>query len=415
MGVGDRQRPDRLLGGAWLAATLLTAASADILPLAASLAVLGAAAVGSRWPLAGPVLAVIAAPLWLQAAGVSGSLQAPTSPAGIVGASVLGVALVLAVAPRPGRTLRGVVLGLGLVQALRMWLVQDEVPGAPPLAGPLFVATVLVAGAAAVPARRRRRAAAVLACAALVHLGRGGWRMGSVPESSEDVRRLARTGGLARHLDRLVARPALGLAAVAADPLAPRPALDLLPVVGPQRLVDVGWRPGSAPLDPADRCALARALERRGRGGEALRLLRRDGNAPEVAWTRVLLARVQGLPQADDDWGTAPPGTPHLPGAVRLSWSLLANGARQLDFHLDRDVPALYLDVRGQAHRGPPRLWVTVDAGEPRRITPGPTVSTVAIAGPLAAGPHRLRVVFDNDLADADGDRNAWVDAVRAP
>jgi len=418
-----------LLDGAWLLATLLTAAAAALLPVTVALPVALLAVIGLWRPLAWPLLAVGAAPLWLQAGGVSGLLGPAPAPAGSVGAAVLGAALLLTGQPA-GRGVRGLVLAVGLVQALRLWLVSPELPAAPVLAGPLAVATVLLAGAAGAPAGRRRLAAGVLLVAATVHLGRAWSAAQAPPASSGQVQRLARSGMLGRHVDLLAARPALGLAAVAADPLAPRPALDLLAVVGPERLIDVGWRPedvafAGEPLSPAasspaalsatDRRQLALALERQGRGGAALRLLRRGRADPVIAWTWLLLARDQGAEPAVVEVGSPPTDTPRLPGRIVLSWSLLTDGARQLDFHLDAATPELVLDVRGQSHHGPPRLRVSVDAGPELLLTPGDAVSAVAIPGPFAAGPHRLHAVFDNDLRDDTGDRNVWVEVLSSP
>lgn len=425
MGVGPGGPPGgrgaAAAGGAWLVATALSVGGGPLPPpvLGLGLALVGAAlALGDRAPmLSASLLAAAATPAWLLGAGVLDTPGAP-SPGG-ASAALLLLALGLAVAA-PGALPRGVrmlVVAMGLVLGLRAWLVAPVVPAALWGVGPLVCGGMIVAGAAALPRSHLRPGAATLALALILRLGMAWGPWASPPRDAAAVARTAAVGALSRHTTALAERPALGLLALAQRPEAHPVALALAPRLGIEPLLDAGWRPEGALLAPTQRLALSLSLDRRGRGGEALRLAWAGRAAPEVAWAWLLLARDQGLVPADQTPAPsvdldAPAFAPRLPGRIALDWSFLTAGARQLDLHLDVPLPALSLEVRGQGWQGPALLSVQVDAASPRLIALPEGADTLSLPGPWAAGPHRLRVRFENDAAGADGDRNAWVDAL---
>jgi len=429
VGVGAGS-PARLHATAWgwALGTVLAGLAAPIQPptmvmaalFGALLSLLAGRAFGPR--ARGAVLAVAAAPLWVAAGGPGSQLgPAPEAP-GVLGAAVLALALVLAVAGRGGlpRGLRRVLLVGGLVLALRAFIVAPELAQEPGLGGLLVLGCLLVAGVAAAPGAvgEGKAAALALSVSAGLVLARSVPAWSQVPQSAGQVRIAARLGRLDRVLPALVARPALGLAAVAAVPEDLVVGQALLPTLHAQVLVDAGWQPGGAGLPPDQVVALALALDRRGRGGEAARLAWRARTNPQVAWTYALLARDQGAAQAAElvlATARPPAGTPTLPGQLALDWAFLHPGSRTLDLQVDQALAGLRLATRGEAFEGPPVLWVSVDADAPVALSLPEGPAWVPLARPLAPGPHRIRVRYHEDRDTPGGDRNAWVEAIAAP
>lgn len=394
--------------GAWAAATLGVSVAASPVHWRISAFALGLAAVAGwcrRWPsFAAAVLAMGAAPLWLSA-GAQGRFATPL-------VATVATALLILARPTLPSALPWVIAALGGLEAGKQALSGGALAGATALALPLLVGGLTIAGVAA-GAR-----ACPWTCLAL---GLGGLWNGALaldaattPPTDPAAARCAVDLGVAFvHLDALSADPALGLSALGADPRWGALAERLLPQTGPQPLLATGWEPESTALGRRDRLAVATLLDAGGEGGRALRLLRHAGDGPGVAWTRDLLSRSQGLSVESD--AEAPPGVPHLPGAVTLSWEFYQNGVQTLDFQADTPLRAVSLEVLGVAYRGVPTLLVAVDGRPPVRITAPEGAGTVRIDGQtLARGPHRLRVRFDNDLVGADGDRNVNVRALVA-
>ena len=380
---------------------------------------LGAAASSGRAPaLSAGLLAVVAAPAWLSGAGVVVTPAAPVP--GLSAALIQALALLLAIlAPAAWPAgLRGLIVGLGLILGLRAALVAPLLPLAPVLAAPLVVGAVVVAGAASLPAGGQRGPAAALIMVLLVRVGFSSGPWVRPPDSPAAVARAAASGALVRQAPALAARPGLGLYALTLQPSAHPVALALIPGLGVEAPLDAGWRPEGAALSPALAMDLALSLDRRGRGGEALRLSWAGRADPAVAWLWLLLARDQGLVSSRQAAPAAPatsppPLAPRLPGRVPLGWAFLTAGGAQVDLHLDAPMDALVLEVRGQGWRGPAVLTLQVDAEAPREVILPEGEGQLSLPGPWAAGPHRLRARFDNDAAGVDGDRNAWVDALR--
>ncbi|MCB9778010.1 MAG: hypothetical protein H6742_05560 [Alphaproteobacteria bacterium] len=338
------------------------------------------------------------------------ALWVPVLDGGLAAAVVLGLAIVGAALPAgPLGRAPLLVAGLGAVEALRLALLGHGSDGAL-----LAVGGVVVAGAASAPSTGRAGRAAVVAVVlgAAVAGVRGGVLVATPPDDRRAVVALATLDGLDRHADALAERPALGLWALTRDPTAHGVALALLPELGPLPVVGAGWAPEGArdQLDEEDRRAVAEALERQGRGGEALRLLR---GAPDdqSRWLRLRLARSQGVALVLEPLPAAPAGVSRLPGRIELGWALLSNGGRQLVFHADGPLRALVLHVRGQDWRGPPHVEIRLD-GEVVATRAVPSDGTLELPGPLEPGPHELSLSFIDDARGEGGDRNVWVDAI---
>lgn len=399
MGVGRAAAP--LWGAICAALGLLGPAvpwsAAALALLTAALAV----ALRARAPLAAALLALGAAPAWT-AAAVLGAAGEPTGLVLLAGAVSL---LALGGGALPRALALGLV-GLGALLALRQLAAGLALPAAASSAPGLALAGLALGGLVS----GARPAPACLLGLALLGLG-GGLRAGLAaarpPADEAGLEEAARLGVLRMHQEALAARPELGLRAIALDPEDHGLALRLLPRVGEDALLVAGWRPEGAPLAPERRLALAARLEARGEGGRAIRLLRPGRADPRVAWTLELYRRQVGEGSA---WaGPAPAEVLALPGATTLDWGFLANGERALDWHAERPLRALRLELIGTPLDGAPTLEVRLDDGAPRVVEAPARPSWVEVSGPLGAGPHRLRVRFDNDRADERGDRNAWV------
>ena len=193
-------------------------------------------------------------------------------------------------------------------------------------------------------------------------------------------------------------QPALLAALVRASPLRDEAAL----LLGVEPALAAGWCPRRA--DGAV-VATARALERAGRGGEALRLLGRHPREGEVDGLRALFERTQG---AAFGWRGGALG-PIVPPAHAIDGEIVSDGRLEVEFTLPAPRSDLGLRLDGDAWNGPPTVDIAVDAPV------GPS-SLVEISGPLRfalgpleAGPHRVQVTFINDAAGPGGDRNVRV------
>ncbi len=199
-------------------------------------------------------------------------------------------------------------------------------------------------------------------------------------------------------LAEAAADPALLTALVKAAPLRDEAALTL----GIEPALAAGWRPARA---EGAVVATAGALERAGRGGEALRLLARHPRVGEVDGLRALFERTQGLPV---HWGGGQVG-PLVPPAFAINQTITSDGALVVEFTLTAPHEGLVIALDGDVWNGPPTVDVAIDppAG------PSSLVEIVAPTrvplGSLAAGPHRVSVTFINDAAGPGGDRNVRV------
>ncbi len=396
---------------AWGALTLLSASGPPLPPLA--LVGVGALAlivgVAAPRPLASRFLTIGALPLWLSAAGLVGE-GSPSPLIQAVFAALCLVLLGLGLAQPEGRRLRLLLLAGGLVLGLRALLA----PGAPagiPIAGSLGLVVLAGGASLGLPSSAARPASLALLLAvglrllAMADLARP-------PTDTDDLHRARAAGLLAHHAAALASSPALGLEALRLDPTNHVLALALLEApLDPETLLDAGWRPEGASLTAPHRRAIGLSLERRGRGGEALRLLWAGRSDPQVAWTFALLQRDQGHEPTVDAPRQAPADTPRLPGRLDLHWALLTEGARSFDLELDEPVQGIRVEGRAEPCQGPAELELRVGARIERLRLPE-AVGTVQLDWPLAPGPQRLHLAFREDLVTEDCDRNLWVESI---
>ncbi len=407
MGVG------RALPSLWAALTVLAAAVGTPVPWVASGLALLAALVGLRVrqdTFAAGLLVVGAAPIW------TASAVAPDGGKGsglLAGVLALGAAGLLWLArPALPRALPWALLGAGAVLGSRQLAASLALPEALPTALGMALAGLTLAGLCA-GARRGRAQSAGLALAGLIGLTRAGLALQAPPEDASDVAEAHALGVLRVHEAALALDPELARMALAVDPVGHGLALRLLPRAGADALLDLGWRPERAPLDPALRLSLAERLDARGEGGRAARVLRAGRADPEVAWALELQLRRLGR---GGSWtGAAPPDVPVLPGEMPLFWGFFTNGERLLDLHAAKDLAGLRLELVGTSYEGAPRVLIGVDDRAPERVTVEGKPTWVSFDVPLRAGPHRLRVVFDEDRAGPGGDRNVWVMGIASP
>jgi len=324
----------------------------------------------------------------------------------LVGALVLG-------ALRWSRVGTGLVV-LALLLAARQGFAARELPAALEVVPGLVVVLVYAAcgWSAASPARRPGPlpelpwlGTAALAAAGGILLLRVALAVGA-PDALEAARRVHAVGLLHARLNE---DPGARLALVAADPDRDEAAEAWLAGDArrsPDTLLAVGWRPQRPSIDPVD---LARRLEQRGRGGEALRLLRRYPREGAVDWWRALLERTQG--EAVGWRGGVASEVARLPGRLSLDLRWDRNDYLALPVHLGAEVDRFVLEGGGTAYRGAPSIEVKVDAGPVRQWSlDGP--SRLELPGPHAAGPHRIELRFASDRLGPDGDRNVWIDAL---
>jgi hypothetical protein len=285
------------------------------------------------------VVAVLAAKQWIAAGG----------PAAWVGGASSG-ALRAATEPVPG-LLVGAFTALGVVVGLQ------------PPAGPRV---------------QVRRVAFGLMLAALGPASRMALALMS-PEPRETLLIAERLSAVHTVYDRFArtGSPELLRALVRASPNRDPAALAL----GWPEALDLGWRPHEADGVLVD---VAAEMERRGRGGEALRLLARAPREGAVDWLRALFEVTQGVPVAwrggrSDRHGTTVPGwiedAPFAPSVWTTELTALAPSTLHLRAATD----------------GGGTVEAVLDAQSPIRWTPGPEGAEVSL-GIVPPGPHRVRV-----------------------
>lgn len=387
------------LPGGWRAPVLALAlaaalSSAPLWLLGALVPVIGLLAVlvrRSGEPFAGAQRALAAAGALAAGAGVVGAIkqlaamrELPAAAEGVgpsllLGAAAAGGALYAAVLPAAGAApLEDDARGLSMVHVERAPLATRLRRALTPeraLALGLLVAGAGTAGRLArlsrLPGADRLAAAAEIDAVGLVYPG-------VLAEAGADRVQL--------------------LALVKAAPLRDDAAIKL----GVEPALAAGWRPQRAEGRVVE---TAQALERAGRGGEALRLLDRHPREGAVDGLRALFERTQGLPV---DWRGGAFG-PEMPPSLSIDQTLTSDGKFEVAFTLREDRPELTLLLDGDAWNGPPAVDVVVDA-------PVGVSSLLEITGPtrvplgaLEAGPHRVSITFINDAAGPGGDRNVRV------
>ena len=166
--------------------------------------------------------------------------------------------------------------------------------------------------------------------------------------------------------------------------------------------LDEGWRPRRAEGRVVQ---VAAELWDRGRGGEAVRLLRRHARSGEIDALLSLYERNTG---GANDWrggtiGTVLPGDVPLgrtgkmaTGGIRTFWVTAAAPLAQLAVHLG-----------GEDWEGPPLATIHLDEGVEHRVLVHNDVQIDL--GPVEAGVHAVRINFLNDESGATGDRNLFV------
>jgi hypothetical protein len=318
--------------------------------------------------------------------------------AGPAGAFVLAAAVGLGALR--WRTLSTVVIATGLALAVKQHAAATQLPEALAVVPWLLVTSVGSAGAVSA-ARGGRREALGLALASAVVLA----RLALVWSVDGAARLVAaeRLNAVPLVYDALAADADLPLAAALVRAAPDRDAAALR--FGWARALDLGWRPARA---EGVVVPVARSLEARGRGGEALRLLARHPRVGEVDALRALLERLLEVPVR---WRGAALG-PTLPGGFPTDLVFDTNAWAAVEFTATQALSGLMIDGEGAAYEGAAVLEVRLDAREPVSwALDGP--ATLVLAGPLAPGPHRVGVRFVNDRVDAGGDRNARVLRVR--
>ena len=365
---------------------------------------------GGRAPQLGrALLAIGAAPLWL--------VLGATAEAGRLALAALGLALVARCWRRGGQgsaldRAPALIAVLTVVEVLRQASLGGSLSTAVPLALPLLCAGLAVAGAATAPPGRPPAAALLLAAAVLV--GRAASIVLPAPATVQQAAAVARSGFGERWLERLSLDRRLGLAALRADPLWHTLAERLEPLTGAAVLLDAGWIPDEATMDAALRIKVADALQMRGEGTRALRLLRRDRADPRVGWAWALLARRLGQEPSGLDALTPPADTPTLPGAIQVNWTFLTNGESHVDIAATATIHTLRWQVHADAYQGSPKLDLLVDGQARGALLPEDGDSELHQTVNISPGPHRIALRYVNDLADETGDRNAWVLELRA-
>lgn len=167
-----------------------------------------------------------------------------------------------------------------------------------------------------------------------------------------------------------------------------------------------GWRPQRADGVEVE---VARALERAGRGGEAIRLLAKHPRVGEVDALRTLFERTQGLPE---DWRGGRLGREieaHTGSLLDESFVFMHNESREIEFTTLAEAfdAWLVLGCDGAAFEGQPELTLALNAQPPWVVDcPNESARTQIWLQP---GPHRLRIAFANDRQGPGGDRNATV------
>lgn len=179
--------------------------------------------------------------------------------------------------------------------------------------------------------------------------------------------------------------------------------------LGWEAALAAGWRPQRAEGVVVE---VARALERDGRGGEAIRLLAKHPRVGEVDALRTLFERTQALAE---DWRGGRLGLVLESRTGSLCDQCIVfmhNESREIEFTTLAVAFDAWLVVGcdGAAFEGQPELTLTLDAQAPW-VVACPAESARSPVW-LAPGPHRLRIAFENDRQGATGDRNVGVTAL---
>ncbi|GDX79832.1 hypothetical protein LBMAG42_16430 [Deltaproteobacteria bacterium] len=179
--------------------------------------------------------------------------------------------------------------------------------------------------------------------------------------------------------------------------------------LGWEAALTAGWRPHRADGVVTE---VARALERAGRGGEAIRLLAKHPRVGEVDALRTLFERTQGLPE---DWRGGRLGLvieSHTGSLCDSCFVFMHNESREIEFTTLAEPFDAWLVVGcdGAAFEGQPELSFTLD-GQTPWVVECPAEAERKTAW-LAPGPHRLRIAFENDREGPGGDRNVGVTAL---
>jgi len=387
------------------AAGALVALSAAMLgaPGPASLAAVGGLVLGGlallllgrRWPEPAAVVAAV---------GVAPVFVVALHRGDAAGAVVLVASLIL-LGLRQGvlpLALPVALLGLGLVEATRAGAASHTLAAAWVAAAPLTLAGLGAAAACSLPASPRLLGWGLLGAGVLA----GTTRVQPPDGSLSDVIRRAAVGLPADPGPTLQRR----LAFLAARPMVHAVAEGLVVDHGPELPLQAGWRPQGADLEPEVRIAAAAWLEGQARGGEGRRLLSAGRSDPRVAWWWRLSRRTEGFEQVGAGSGTPPASALRFPGRVGLAETLLTNSTRAWVLHVDAPC-ALRLEARGEAFEGPARVSLMVDT-PPASDWALPLTSGTHELGVLDAGPHRVRLRFDNDASGPGGDRNVHLVAL---
>lgn len=373
--------------------------------LAVGAGISAAALAPRRGPLAAAVLAIGAGSLF-----ISGTVDLTESrPAQAVLALVLvGAAMRASPLPRMVGTL---VVLVGLVQAVRLAIVGTvDLEAALVLAGPILVATLAVGlGTAAAPASR-------IASLALAGAGGfvlfGAWQdLTAPPQDQEDVRRMLARGVLERHLETVATQPDFARAALRERPRWHALGRRIQEEAGLEGALATGWDPTGGALIPGDVIVAATWFEERGQGGRGRRLLHSEREHPIVAWHLHLFSRLQGV--GEPPVAIRPPAAaPRLPGRHQLDWAFYSNDARSIDFHAETPLRELVLELWAESYFGNPEILVEIDGRGVKRAGIPEGEQTLELRVTLPEGPHRLRISYDNDLQNEQGDRNVGVRAV---
>ncbi|MDP6933228.1 MAG: hypothetical protein QGG40_09950, partial [Myxococcota bacterium] len=229
-------------------------------------------------------LVIGAAPLWV--GGFLGEQEFAWGWALLICAALL-LASGRSAAPRP---LPWIVLGVGLVQAVRMHLLGGALT---PLAAPLAVGAVILAGqCAGVPSSRQ--GASCLAVAGVVSIVGPMRSLWTEPKTPADVQTIVAHGVERAHASWFADHPELGFQAVRLRPTWHELALQLGREHGLERVVQLGWDASRSPLTAEERLVLAAWLEGEGRGGDAVRVLWPGRQDARVRWLGALYLRIQG-------------------------------------------------------------------------------------------------------------------------
>lgn len=287
-------------------------------------------------------------------------------------------AAVIAALTRTSLTLASAILGVSVMLALKQLVVQHVLPASAGEVLPLLASGAM--SALAVASARGAVWPALLGAGGVTAL-----RLGLALCSSgvERVHALAELRAVHLFADRLALTDdsAELRAIVAADADADAAALKL----GWREALELGWRPTRADGAVVE---VARALEQAGRGGEAVRLLRRYPREGAVDGLLALYERVQNLPV---HWNGAVVGA-ELPGSFMAGRPVLdAPDFRDIEWTAVAPTQ-LFVDVSARDPNAEHPFTITLDSKPPVSVS---TVGNSAIdLGAVPAGPHRITVRY---------------------